>query len=423
MTPRLQSAWKRHLPFWVGAGLLLAAGAGWGAVRYVRAAKHDLPTAEVKREEFVDYVEIRGEVKALRSAVVTAPSSAGDILIVKLLKSGTMVKKGDEVAVLDTSNLRNTLDQRRSDLKQADAQIENSRAQAHLTEEQDQTALVKAQYDVERARLEAGKQEILSKIDGEKNKLLVADAEQLLKVAEQKLASDRASAAADLNSFKLKREKALYDVRLAETNMEKMRLRAPVDGMVNLLMNFRAGGPNQMPPPFKEGDRAWPGAAIAEIPDMSTLRVRARVDESDRGRLRVAQTGTVRMDAVPDKEFAGSVEDISPLAKPDFNQWPPPKNFDMVFRLQQPDPRMRPGMSATLRVAVERVPDSILVPGEAVFARTDGTVVYVLHGAGFEERRVTVARRSARGSQVAIASGLRFGEHVALKDPKLESAQ
>jgi HlyD family secretion protein len=423
MTPRLQSAWKKHLPFWLGAGFLLVAGAGWGAVRYVRAAKPDLPTAEVKRGEFVDYVEIRGEVKALRSAVVTAPSNAGDILIVKLLKSGTMVKKGDEVAVLDTSNLQNTLDQRRSDLKQAEAQIENSRAQAHLTEEQDQTALVKAQYDVERARLEAGKQEILSKIDGEKNKLLLADAEQLLKVAEQKLASDRTSAAADLNSFKLKREKALYDVRLAETNMAKMTLRAPVDGMVNLLMNFRAGGPNQMPPPFKEGDRAWSGAAITEIPDMSTLRVRARVDESDRGRLRVAQTGTVRVDAVPDKEFDGSVEDISPLAKPDFNQWPPPKNFDMVFQLQQPDPRMRPGMSATLRVAVERVPDSILVPGEAVFARTGGTVVYVLHGARFEERRVTVARRNARGSQVAIAGDLRFGEHVALKDPKLESAQ
>lgn len=423
MTSKLLSAWNRRLAFWLAAGLLLVAVGGWGAARYARAAKPNLPTAEVKRGEFVDYVEVRGEVKAMRSIVVTAPSNAGDILIVKLQKSGTMLKKGDEVAILDTTNLQSTLDQRRSDLKQADAQIENSRAQARLTEEQDQTALVKAQYDIERARLEAGKQEILSKIDGEKNKLLLADAEQLLKVAEQKLASDRASAAADLNSFKLKREKALYDVRLAETNLAKMTLRAPVDGMVNVLMNFRAGGPNQVPPPFKDGDRAWSGAGIAEIPDMGTLRVRARVDESDRGRLRVAQTGTVRVDAVPDKEFSGSVEGISPLAKPDFNQWPPPKNFDLVFQLQQPDSRLRPGMSATLRVAVERLPDSILVPGEAAFARAGKTVVYVLHGARFEERPVTVARRNARGSQLAIASGLNSGERVALKDPELESVQ
>jgi len=80
---------ERHLPFWVGAGLLLAAGAGWGAVRYVRAAKHDLPTAEVKREGICG---LRGDPRRGQSSAVsrvTAPSSAGDILIVKLLKSGT----------------------------------------------------------------------------------------------------------------------------------------------------------------------------------------------------------------------------------------------------------------------------------------------------------------------------------------------
>ncbi len=404
---------------WLGAGVLVLAGAAWGAVRYARPAKPKLPTAEVGRGEFVDTVEIRGEVKALRSAVIITPSNAGDILIVKLLKTGAMVKNGDVVAVLDTSNLQNTLDQRRSDLKQADAQIENSRAQARLTQEQDQTALVKAQYDVERARLETGKQEILSRIDGEKTKLTLADAEQKLKEAEQKLASDKASAAADVESYKLKREKALFDVRQAESNLSKMTLRAPVDGMVNLLLNFRAGGMNQMPPTFKEGDRAWAGASIAEIPDMSTLRIRSRVDESDRGRLHVAQTGTARVDAVPGNDLSGTVEDISPLAKPDFNQWPPPKNFDLLFRIDHPDPRLRPGMSASLRVAVERVPNSILIPAEAVFSRIGGVVAYVQRGSRFEERAINVARRNSSG-QVAVLKGLAPGERVALKDPTLE---
>jgi RND family efflux transporter MFP subunit len=422
MSSKLASILKKRKRLWLTVGVFLVAAGGWGSLRYLRPTKEELPTAQVTRGEFVYSVELRGEVKATRSVVITTPSNAGDILIVKLTKTGTQVRKGDIVAELDTTALQNTLDQRKSDLKQAEAQIENSRAQAHLTEEQDQTALLKAQYDVERARLEASKQEILSKIDGEKNKLLLTDAEQKLNEAEQKLASDKTSAAADLASVKQKREKALYDVRLAEDGISKMILRAPVDGIVNCLMNFRAGGPNQMAPLFKEGDRAWPGAAIAEVPDMSTLRIRARVDESDRGRLRVAQTGTARVDAVPDKEFAGTVDDISPLAKPDFNQWPPPKNFDLLFQVQEPDQRLRPGMSSTVRVAVERVPNSILIPAEAVFVRTSGPVVYVLRRSRFEERRITVARRNTQG-RVAIGDGLDAGDRVALKDPTLEEAK
>jgi HlyD family secretion protein len=144
MSPRFKAFMKRRQTILLGAGILLLAGGGWGAVRYARPTRPDVPLADVKRGEFVDTVELRGELKALRSVTITAPSNAGDILIVKLLKSGTPVKKGDVVAVLDTSVLQNTLDQRKSDLKQADAQIENSQAQARLTQETDQTEIGRA---------------------------------------------------------------------------------------------------------------------------------------------------------------------------------------------------------------------------------------------------------------------------------------
>jgi HlyD family secretion protein len=423
MTPRLKSFWKGRPAMWLGGGVLILAGAGWGAARYVYPSRPDLPTAEVTRGEFVDTVQVRGEIKALTSAVLAAPSNAGDILIVSLAKTGTMVKKGDVVATLDIATLQNTLEQRRSDLKQADAQIENSRAQARLLQEQDQTTVMKAGYDVERAKLEASKQEILSKIDGEKTKLALADAEQKLKEAEQKLASDKTSAAADLETYKQKREKALFDMRQAESSISRMTLHAPVDGMVNLLPNWRAGGMfNSAPPAFKEGDRAWAGASIAELPDLGTLRIRARLDETDRGRLRTGQGGTARVDAVPDKEFTGTIDDISMLAKPDFNTWPPPKNFDLTFQIEKPDPRLRPGMSSSLRLAVERIPDSILVPAEALFLKNGLTLAYVLRGSRFEERAVTVARRNSSG-QVAVLKGLAPGERVALKDPTLEAAK
>ncbi len=392
----------------------------FGGVRLARTPPR-IPTAEVKRGEWVSYVPIRGEVGALKSVLLAAPSNiapstGGDIQLIKLARNGTRVKQGDVVVQFDVSTLQRTLDQKRSELKQAEAEIEQTHAQARLVEEQDRTDLTKASYDVERAKLEASKQEIVSRIEGEKAKINLADAEQKLREMREKVRSDQASAAADIESKKQKRDKALFEVRQAERNMVAMTLKAPLDGLVTLLPNWRAGNFGNAPE-FKEGDRAWPGALIAELPDLSRVRVSGRIDEADRGRVKVGQAATVRVDAVPDKELRGQVSEISLLAKLDFSSgWPPVKNFDVAVRLEGTDPRLRPGMSATARVAAERVPDSILIPTEASFQKAGRVVAYVLRGSKFEERVLEVGRRGEK--EIVVVKGLKPGERVALKDPK-----
>jgi multidrug efflux pump subunit AcrA (membrane-fusion protein) len=143
------------------------------------------------------------------------------------------------------------------------------------------------------------------------------------------------------------------------------------------------------------------------------------VDESDRGRLKPNQPAIVRIDAIADKEFAGSVAEISPLAKLDYSSWPFTKNFDIALQIQENDSRIRPGLSASARIAVEKIPDSILVPAAAVFERNGRSLAYVLNGSGFEERTVEVRRRGR--TDILIAKGLQPGEKVALKDPTQES--
>lgn len=402
------------------AVLLLAVIAVAGGWRIVRAAPR-FPTVEVRRGEFLDQLQIRGEVKAQKSIVLTAPSGAGDIQIVRLVKNGSVVNANDVVVKFDTTDLQQRLDTRTSELKQADGEIEGARADGHMKDEQDITDLEKAKYDVQRARLDAGKQEILSQIDGEKAKLTLADAEQALREAEQKLKSDRVAIAADVASKQQKRGKASFDVNQAKANIERMTLRAPAAGMVTLLNNFRAGGFfGSSAPEWKEGDRAWPGAAIAELPDLSTIQVSARVDEIDRGRLSVGQQVSVRVDAVPDAEFSGRLVEISPLAKSDFSGWPIVRNFDIRIQLDKNDPRVKPGMSATARIAVDRIPDAVIIPAEAAFQKSGRTVAYVRRGSRFEERPIEVARRSS--GQYAVASGLKVGERVATKDPTVQDS-
>jgi len=414
MPRRLKLLWKTRPLAVVSCALLVTAAAFFGIVHLARATP-SVPTIEVRRGEFIDRLQIRGEVKAMKSITLTAPSGAGDLQILKLAKSGTSIKAGDIAVQFDTTQLKNTVDQKNSELKQAEAEIEGSRAQSRLTEEQDVTALAKAKFDVERARLDASKQEILSQIDGEKAKLALRDAEQALVEAQQKLQSDRAGAAADIASKQQKRDKALFDLRQAQTNFARMTLKSPLDGMVTILTTWR--GPSGQSE-WREGDRPWSGAAIAELPDLSTLRFAGRVDETERGQLKPGQTVDVRVDAVPDKDFVGKVADISPLTKADFSSWPVQKSFDVQVQVDNADSRMRPGMSATARIATDRIPDAIIIPADASFHKNGRTVVYVLDGGSFSERAIEVARRN--NNELAVAKGLRAGERIATKDPTLE---
>ena len=70
---------------------------------------------------------------------------------------------------------------------------------------------------------------------------------------------------------------------------------------------------------FREGDRVWAGAQVVELPDLSSIHLEARLDETDRGRLKVNQAATVKIEAVPGKDFAATVDLISVLAQDRFS--------------------------------------------------------------------------------------------------------
>jgi RND family efflux transporter MFP subunit len=363
----------------------------------------------------VEYLSIRGEIKARRSSTLTAPSAAGDLQILKLARTGQQVKAGDVVIQFDPTTLQRTLEQKRTDLASAEATIRKQEAQEHMTEEQNFTDSLTAKYNVESARLDASKAEILSEIDGEKNKLALASSQEKFQEAETKLDSGKLGSAADIAQQKKKRDKSLFDVRLAEHQMASLTLRSPADGVVTLLPNFRAVMFGGNAPDFREGDHAWPGAAIVEIPDLTSIRFEARIEEADRGRLKPDLNATVHVDAVTDSDFAARVDDISTMAKMDFSGWPPIKNFLLDLKIDRTDPRIKPGMKANARIAVNSIPNSILVPAQAVFQSNGSSVVYVRDDRKFAERTVQVGRRTSEVAQ--IIDGVKPGEHVALRNP------
>jgi len=398
----------------VAVVLLAGSGVVLGAVRLGKRSP-TVPTIEVKRGEFLDSMQFRGEVKALKSVTISAPAEAGDLQIIKVSAEGTAVKPGDVVVEFDKTKTEQDLAQYRSSLKSAEAEIDQARAQARLAEEEDKTTVLKSRYAVETAKLEASKQEIVSKIEGEEAKLKLADAEQSLHEAETKQKSDQTLNKATIESKEQASKKAKYDVERAERALGQMTQRAPSAGTISLLQHWSGSGDV----PYRPGDRAWPGAAIAELPDATTLRISARVDETERGRLAPKQTVTVQLNAIPDRQFTGHIERIGAIASMDFSSgWPITRNFTLEIVLDQTDPRFKPGISGQVTVVVDRVPDALTIPAQALFQKSGQNVAYVWQGSQFEERDIEVGRRS--GDKIMIARGVHAGEQVALKDPTLK---
>lgn len=384
-----------------------------------RAAPPDFPTTLVTRGQFVDTLEIRGEIRPLKSVVLSSPMQSGELQILKLAKSGTMVKPGDLVVRFDPSTLERTIQEKQSELKQADAEIEQAQAQTRIAREQNATAVMKAGYDIERAKLDASKGDTVSRLDVEAAKLAVLDAQQRERELKEKVKSDDASAEADLSAKRHKREKALFDLQRAEQGLKNLELKAPASGMVNVLPNFRSGSMFGGAQEFQEGDRAWPGANILELPDLSSVHLEARLDESDRGRLQPQQDATVRIEAIPGKDFKARLDSISVLAKIDFSSgWPPAKNFDLNLVFLEIDSRMRPGMTAVARIATQRVPDVVLVPTETVFQRDGAPIVYKLDRSIFVETPIVVRKRGKE--QTIIDQGVAAGDRIATRRPQPE---
>ncbi len=372
-----------------------------------------VPTAVVEKGEFTDALPFRGEVQAGKSVTISAPAQAGDLRIIKIAPVGIAVKKGDVIVQFDATKTEQELAQYRSALKSSEAEIAKTRAQARLKEEADRTALMKARFDVESAKLEASKQEILSEIEGAEKKLALADAEQKARQAEKQLKSDHDDGAAKIADAEQKRKQNLYNVQQAERSLAALTLRAPAAGVLDLLQVWHRGAGMSIP---KTGESLWPGAPVANLPDLSTLRLSMRVDESERGRLQVGQKVTAHFDALPDRDFTGQIKQISTTASTDFSGgWPFLRNFTVEVALDQTDSRIRPGMSANVRVTVDRVHDAVMIPAQASFQKSGRSIVYVVQGTKFEERAIEIGRRS--GDRLLVAKGLQPGEKVALQDP------
>jgi HlyD family secretion protein len=416
---RIGRIWRK-LRGWVIFLVVVAALAGSGYKLYkIRQASAavDLPVAPARKGEFLAIIRCRGDLKASRSAPVYVPT-VPNLRISWLAPSGEPLGAGEPLIKFDSSSAQQQLMQKDAALKQAQATLDQALAQAKITSEQDASDLAQAKYTVERARLEASKAAIKSKIDGEESAVDLGVAEQKLKVQEATVALHEASDKAKIASMTRVRDQAQGDVDLMKSRIAQMEIKAPISGIPIYQPNYSQGWNNARP--FKVGDNVFAGMNVAEIPDLDTLEMDVKVEETDRGSVATGNDVRVRIDSLPELSLPAKVDRISPLAELATNEWPPTRTFRAYARLQKPDKRLQPGMNGGMDIIVNRIPDAISIPSKALFTRDGKPVVFLANKGLYKTATVEVLARNP--DEVAV-KGLTDGAMVTLVDPEKKDAK
>jgi multidrug efflux pump subunit AcrA (membrane-fusion protein) len=400
----------------IAALVLLVGGGAYAAYHYSAKTVVEIPTARVRRAEFVISVKARGEIRSTNSKILAAPQ-VPDPKITKLFESGKAVNQGEIVIEFDTAQQEQYYLDRSTSVRTVDSEIVQTKASHRIVNEMDGMNKMTSEYNVERAKLEASKAEVVSEIEGAKSRIDVGVSQGELGQVNTTIGAHKISQEADLDRLQQKKEKTLRDLERAKSYLSKLVIRAPISGIVNILPNFRASGSfGSSPPPFKEGDRAWTGAAIAEIPDLSSMRVEMKLDEVDRGKMQLGQKVRVRIDALPDKEIEANLDWISPIAALQFRGFgSTEKSFPARATLKSVDPRLRPGMSASAEILIESQPNALMIPARASFVHRGKPSVYIQRGAGYQIRQIEVGRRN--DTDIVVVNGLKEGETVYLENP------
>jgi HlyD family secretion protein len=414
---------KRHrILVWVSVGILLAAGIGVVVASSrvpLAAAADDIPIVQVKRGEIDIQVRAMGELRASHSIMLSAPSVGGDALqLTQIVRTGQSVKKGDVVFEFDPSEQHYKLEQNLSELKQAEQEIAKAKADAAVLTAEDQVALLKDRYGVRRAELDVQKNELLSKIDAEKNDLALAQAKRVLAEQEKDIESHKASGQAATYLAQEKYNKAKLGMDQAQQNLDKMRVTAPMDGLVSIQKNVNVMGgimfTGMVLPDYHEGDQVQSGASIAQVVDPQGLDLTAKISEQDRSSVAVGQPVQVTFDALPGRVFHGTVKSVGGMTVRQFFTANSRGNFDVSVQLANQDPRLRSGFTSQIVFLGGVKKDMLYLPRVAIFVKDGKRIVYVKKGNGYEQREVKI--QSQNESRAAI-EGLEEGTIVAIADP------
>jgi len=334
------------------------------------------------------------------------------LVLLEVAKPGSHVKKGDIVAEFDRQYQLNRLDDYKATVAQLDANVKKLKADLATAEEAHRQLVNSSKANWDKAVLDLKTAEVRSAIEAEKLQLAVRETEAQYKqvAAEAKLVEG--SQRAQLRASEIERDQAKIELDRATTNVNRMIVRAPMDGIVVMQSIWRGGDFGQV----QQGDQIWPGMTFMQIVDPSSMVIMGNVNQVDAESVRLGSKATARLDAYPGSQFSARVVGVGAMTKP--GSWRPNFMREIAIRLklEQIDPRVIPDLSASTDILLASEKQATLAPLDAVFFEGPAKpFVFLQTSSGWQRREIELGLRNH--VVAVVRTGVSPGDVVALERP------
>src|SRR5258708_15405942 len=319
----------------------------------------------VEKKNFAQTLRLNRTTMAAHSFAVLAPrlqgAQVGSMVITKLAAAGSPVKKGDILVEFDPQAQTKDYLDKKATYDNLVGQVAQKQAEEDIARAKDDTGLQQADDELKRAQLELKRNEIVSRIDAEKNQEAVDEAQATLKQLKETYQLKRAAAAAGIRILEIQRDRAMEAMHYAQGNASKMTVRSPMPGVVvysTMWLGSRMGT-------VQQGDQVRPGLPFMSVVDPSQMEVRVDLNQLDLLKVRPGMHAKMHLDAYPGIALGATLEDLSPLGhNGQFTDTI--RVFSARFSVQGTDPKLLPDLSAALDLDLGSKENAVVVPCQSV---------------------------------------------------------
>ena len=348
---------------------------------------------------------LTGELEAVTGHGVLVPRTPQWQVNVRwMLDDGSPVEAGAKVVELDTTQVVGDVAQKQIASDTALSELYQKQAEVAVQLADKEFAVEQARTEAEKAKRKARVPEDLMDRRAHQEAQLAADRMRVLhENAVSDLEAYRATSEREIEVLRINLDKAQRDIERAEQALAAMALRAPRGGI------FVVGDHPWEGRKIQLGDSVWVGMKIAEVPDLTSMRVRAWLSDVDDGEIALGMPATCTIDAYPEHTVRGRVSEIGVVAHEGQGQGATRRYFDVLIELERADPEiMRPGMSVKVEVETAKLADVVLVPRTSVAVDEQGAHVVLADGA---TQPVEIGACSATACEVrgGLEPGVRLG--------------
>jgi RND family efflux transporter MFP subunit len=366
-------------------------------------------TRTAVRGDFTLTLEVEGVIESQRNHVLMTPKIGPPWPeIANLIPEGTMVDKGDTVITFGAERYQQELQTAVRNLEIARSELEESDADQALQRAQLESSIKSSETEAEASRLQLVKLDFVAPREKEIRKLQIERAEKRAEQSRNKLAASEEVFVQELAAKELEIKQLLNKVDRAQGNLDKLALLAPVRGSVVYFRDWRRGGS------VKEGDVVHPRMPLIQIPDRGSMIVTLHLSETEVQNLKTGQKVDITIPALDNYRLAGQVSSVARVARP-VERNSRVKRVQVVIEITSAEFPPTPGLTARCSILLEEVPQALIIPLDCVFNRDSLQVVYISRQGIFEQRPVTLGRKSA--DFAVVRSGLEGGEELVLNEP------